>query len=89
VPTFESLGYKGFSASTTWGIMAPPGTPAAIVKVLNAAVEKAVADPSVQAAIKKNGLTPMKQTPAQAKAFVLSNVRGVEEDEKLMSQLGK
>ncbi len=89
VPTFESLGYKGFVASTTWGIMAPPGTPAPIVEALNAAVEKAVSDPGVQAAIKKGGLTPMKQTPAEAKEFVLSNVKGVEQDQKLMSQLGK
>jgi tripartite-type tricarboxylate transporter receptor subunit TctC len=89
VPTFESLGYKGFVASTTWGVMAPPETPAAIVKVLNAAVQKAVSEPDVQAAIKKSSLTPMKQTPEQAKEFVLSNVKGVEEDEKLMLQLGK
>ena len=89
VPTFESLGYKGFVASTTWGIMAPPGTPAAIVKKLNAAVEKAVSDPSVQAALKKNGLTPMTQTPAKAKEFVLSSVKEVDYDETIMPLVGK
>ena len=89
VPTFESLGYKGFVASTTWGIMAPPGTPAAVVKALNAAVEKAVADPGVQAALKKSGLTPMKQSPAQAKKFVLNSMKEVDEDERLMPLVGK
>jgi tripartite-type tricarboxylate transporter receptor subunit TctC len=88
VPTFESLGYKGFVASTTWGIMAPPGTPAAIVKVLNAAVEKAVSDPGVQAALKKSGLTPMSETPAQAKEFVLSSVKEVDYDETIMPLVG-
>ena len=88
VPTFESLGYKGFVTATTWGIMAPPGTPANVVKLLNRAVEKAVSDPSVQAAIKKNGLTPMAQTPADAKAFVLDNEEGVRNDAKLVRLLG-
>ena len=36
--------------ATTWGVMAPPGTPADIVQALNDAVEKAVSDPKVQAA---------------------------------------
>jgi tripartite-type tricarboxylate transporter receptor subunit TctC len=68
--------------------MAPPGTPAAIVKVLNAAVEKAVSDPGVQAALKKSGLTPMSETPAQAKEFVLSSVKEVDYDETIMPLVG-
>jgi tripartite-type tricarboxylate transporter receptor subunit TctC len=89
VPTFESLGYHGFVAATTWGVMAPPGTPPAIVEVLNKAVEKAVSDPSVQATLKKNGLTPMSQTSAQAKAFVVSNEKIVQDDKKLLPLVGK
>lgn len=89
VPTFESLGYPGFVAATSWGVMAPPGTPANIVKVLNDAVEKAVSDPSVQATLKKHGLTPMHQTPAEAKAFVLSNEKTVQYDATLLPLLEK
>jgi tripartite-type tricarboxylate transporter receptor subunit TctC len=89
VPTFESLGYHGFVAATTWGVMAPPGTPSAIVEVLNKAVEKAVSDPSVQATLKKNGLTPMSQTSGQAKAFVVSNEKIVQDDKKLLPLVGK
>jgi tripartite-type tricarboxylate transporter receptor subunit TctC len=89
VPTFESLGYHGFVAATTWGVMAPPGTPPAIVEVLNKAVEKAVSDPSVQATLKKNGLTPMSQTSGQAKAFVVSNEKIVQDDKKLLPLVGK
>ena len=85
VPTFASLGYKGFDSATTWGVMAPPGTPADIVKVLNKAVEKAVSDPGVQAALKKHGLTPLHQSPAQAKAYVLSNEKAVAKDKKLLT----
>ena len=48
--------------------MAPPGTPAAIVAKLNDALNKAT--PPVKAIVVKNGLTPMRQTPEQAKKFV-------------------
>ncbi len=88
VPTFESLGYHGFVASTSWGVMAPPETPADVVKVLNSAVEKAVAEESVQDTLKKHGLTPMTQTPEQAKKFVLDSEAAVENDAKLMSLVG-
>ena len=54
--------------ATTWGVMAPPGTPAAIVAKLNEALNKAT--PPVRELVEKNGLTPMKQTPAEAKEFV-------------------
>jgi tripartite-type tricarboxylate transporter receptor subunit TctC len=58
----------GWKMATTWGVMAPPGTPAAIVAKLNAALNKAT--PPVRELVEKNGLTPMKQTPAEAKEFV-------------------
>jgi tripartite-type tricarboxylate transporter receptor subunit TctC len=89
VPTFESLGHKGFVSATSWGVMAPPKTPPEIVKVLNDAVEKAVSEASVQAVLEKQGLTPLSQTPAQAKKFVLDNVKGVEDDAKLLPLLNK
>jgi len=55
---------------TTWGVMAPPGTPADRIKVLNAALNKATADPKVRDIVTKNGLSQMHQTPAEAKAYV-------------------
>jgi tripartite-type tricarboxylate transporter receptor subunit TctC len=58
----------GWKMATTWGVMAPPGTPEAILAKLNAALNKAT--PPVRALVEKNGLTPMKQTPAEAKKFV-------------------
>jgi tripartite-type tricarboxylate transporter receptor subunit TctC len=55
---------------TTWGIMAPPGTPDDVIATLNAALNKATADASVRDALIKTGLTPMSQTPAEAKQFI-------------------
>jgi tripartite-type tricarboxylate transporter receptor subunit TctC len=89
VPTFKSLGYEGFDMATTWGIMAPPGTPADVVKVLNAALQKAVADPEVQAAQVKNGLTPMSQTPEEARDYVMSNIARVDRITELLKTMEK
>lgn len=61
--------------TTTWGIMAPPGTPADRIAILNAALNKATADPNVRALVIKNGLSPMHQTPAEAKAYVEAAVK--------------
>jgi tripartite-type tricarboxylate transporter receptor subunit TctC len=87
VPTFESLGFKGFDMATTWGVMAPPGTPEDIVKTLNAALQKAVSDPDVKAAQVKGGLTPMSQTPEEAKQYVQDAIAGVERADELVKAL--
>jgi len=60
---------------TTWGVMAPPGTPADRVKILNAALLKATRAPSVANAISKGGYENMYQTPAEATAYVGAAVK--------------
>ena len=77
VPTMDSKGYKGFTMETTWGVMAPPGTPADRVAILNAALHKTTGAPSVKNALIKNGLIPLTQTPAQAKQYVADTVGAV------------
>jgi len=54
--------------TTTWGVMAPPGTPKEIVAKLNDALNKAT--PLVRDMVVKNGLTPMRQTPEEARKFI-------------------
>ena len=70
IPNVKKWGYM-----TTWGVMAPPGTPADRVKVLNAALLKATADPKVRNMVIKNGLQPMRQTVAEAAAYVAAAVK--------------
>jgi len=62
----------GWKMATTWGVMAPPGTPADVIAKLNAALNKATVP--VRAMVIKNGLTPMHQTPAEAKKFVQETI---------------
>jgi tripartite-type tricarboxylate transporter receptor subunit TctC len=61
--------------TTTWGVMAPPGTPADRVAILNKALLEATADAKVRDLVIKNGLTPIRQTPAEAKAYVEAAVK--------------
>ncbi len=60
---------------TTWGVMAPPGTPADRIAILNAALNKATADPKVTDVVTKNGLQQMSMTPAEAKAYVEAAIK--------------
>ncbi|MGI9387465.1 MAG: tripartite tricarboxylate transporter substrate-binding protein, partial [Methyloligellaceae bacterium] len=88
-PTMDSRGFKGFTMETTWGIMAPPGTPADRIAILNAALHKTTGDPSVKNALLKNGLLPMKQTPAEAKQYVADTAGAVVRRDKLLKALLK
>jgi tripartite-type tricarboxylate transporter receptor subunit TctC len=53
-------------------LVAPAGTSPAIVRQLNAEVEKALARPDTLAALLSEGSTPMHGDPAQAAAFAKS-----------------
>jgi tripartite-type tricarboxylate transporter receptor subunit TctC len=54
-PTLAESGYPGFDASTWFGILAPAGTPAAIVKTLNTEINKVLKHPDVSAKLKSEG----------------------------------
>ena len=65
VPTFDESGMPGFEAVLHYGLLAPHGTPPAIVEKLSAAVAKAVADPDVQKRIHFEGGDPLTSTSAE------------------------
>jgi len=55
----------GFGSTPWYGILAPAGTPAAIVNKLDAAIKTALADKDVQEKLLKQGCEPLTSTPAQ------------------------
>lgn len=57
-PTFTELGYADFEPNGWYGILAPAGTPTAIVNRLSTALAEVVALPEVQTQLKGMGLTP-------------------------------
>lgn len=56
LPTVAEAGVKGYEFSTWWGIVAPAGTPRAIVDKLSDALEKVVASPDVKERFKGLGI---------------------------------
>jgi tripartite-type tricarboxylate transporter receptor subunit TctC len=75
VPTMKESGFAGIAATYWNGLLAPVGTPAAIVARLNAAVNQAVATPEVSAALRKLGSDPKTGTSQEFAAFIAAEVR--------------
>ena len=56
--TIDESGLPGFQAQQTYGLLAPAGTPAEIVKLLNGALQEALASDLVKARIAADGAEP-------------------------------
>jgi tripartite-type tricarboxylate transporter receptor subunit TctC len=63
IPTIAELGYPSFDVSPWWGILAPAGTPRAIVDKVNADVAEILRSPEAQAFFKDQGSEPAIMTP--------------------------
>jgi len=63
VPTMSEAGVPGYEAVIWLGLMAPKGTPPAVVSRLNAEVTKIVGRPEVKAEWARQGATAMAMTP--------------------------
>jgi tripartite-type tricarboxylate transporter receptor subunit TctC len=65
VPTMQQAGVKDFEASLWLGVVAPAGTPDAIVKQLHAAILKTVKSPDVAKRLRAAGAEPLTSTPQE------------------------
>jgi tripartite-type tricarboxylate transporter receptor subunit TctC len=63
VPTVAESGYPGFEADQWYGIVAPAGTPPAVVARLNAEINKALALPEVAQQLAAEGAVPVPGPP--------------------------
>ena len=63
VPTVSESGLPGFEFNSWFAMMAPAGTPQAIVQTLQAEVARALANPEVREKLVGLGLTPRGSTP--------------------------
>ena len=70
VPTLQEEGVADFEAATPSALLAPAGTPADVVRVLNAALNKALADPAVHKRLVELGSDPRPMDPAQFAAYL-------------------
>ena len=71
LPTLQEQGLKGFECYTWNAILAPAGTPQAIVDRLSEAINTGLADPAVLHRLEETGVDPTPgSTPEKATAFV-------------------
>ena len=70
VPTVAESGYKGFDTSDWKMIVAPAGTPPAVVQRLNAQVEKALGKAATIGRLQAEGSVPMWASPQQTAQFL-------------------
>ena len=64
LPTLAESGVPGYDVTTWWGVLAPAGTPPAVVAALNAVVNDAAAAEPVKGRLLHEGADPIRLTPA-------------------------
>ena len=74
VPSVAELGYPGFDASLWLAIMAPAGTPQAIIERVNKEIVTVVAAADTRDAFDKAGTEPLTGTPADLAAMIRDGV---------------
>lgn len=74
VPTVNEAGVPKYEATIWLGLMAPKGTPAAIVDRLNAEVVKIVSNPEVVRAWKAQGATPLTMNVADFTRYMNEDI---------------
>lgn len=72
VPTVAEAGVPGYESVGWFGVVAPAQTPKAIVDRLNKEIKSVLADPEVQASIRKLGVEPSTSTPEAFGTFIQS-----------------
>ena len=74
VPTISEAGVPGYEASQWWGLIAPAGTPPAIIARLHKALEEVQDLPEVQTQFEKEGAAIKKMGAADFGKFIESEI---------------
>lgn len=74
VPTIAESGYPEFAIVNWYAILAPAGTPPAVVARLNAEIGRALREPAVTERLAGAGLEPTTGSPAELEALVRRDV---------------
>ena len=70
VPTLAESGVPGYDANVWFGIIAPAGTPPAVVSFLNGEISKVIKKPEFQKRLTELGLAPIDGSPAQFQKLI-------------------
>jgi tripartite-type tricarboxylate transporter receptor subunit TctC len=70
VPTFAQAGYPNYKMMYWFGVMAPAGTPAEIIKRMNYEISLAIQTPQVIEVFKSAGVNPTSNSPSEFSKLV-------------------
>ncbi|MGC2045900.1 MAG: tripartite tricarboxylate transporter substrate binding protein [Pseudolabrys sp.] len=74
VPTLVEAGMSGYDAGIWIGLLAPAGTPPAIIEKLSGAANDALKFEQVQTTLKKQGTDPLGSTPKEFADFIQADI---------------
>ncbi len=74
VPTVSEAGVPGYEATIWLGVMAPKGTPKAVVDTLNAAISKIASQADVKQTWSKQGAVPLVMNPSQFEKYLNDDI---------------
>ena len=74
LPTMVEAGVNGFEVTAWFGVMAPGGTPAAIVQKISSDVARLVATPELQKRMQDDASEPVGSNPESYAAFIRTEI---------------
>ena len=74
IPTIAELGYPGFDATSWHGLVAPAGTPPAVIETLNRVALEALGDAGVRKSLADLGVDVAGTSPQQFDAYIKSEI---------------
>jgi tripartite-type tricarboxylate transporter receptor subunit TctC len=74
LPTIAEAGVPGFEAIQWYGVVAPTGTPEAVITRLNAEINRALATPELKARLVAEGAEAAPTTPQAFGAFIAAEI---------------
>ncbi len=74
MPTLDESGVKGYEVLAWNGVMAPAGTPPAVVNKLNAEISKLASRPDVKEAWAKQAVEPIVMSPPEFDKFIRAEI---------------
>jgi tripartite-type tricarboxylate transporter receptor subunit TctC len=75
VPSLHEAGLTGYDATFWFGMVAPAGTPAPIVRQLNALLREVLKDPKLVETTRRQGLNPVTSTPEEFAQFIKDDLQ--------------
>lgn len=75
VPTTAEAGFGNHVSESIYGLLAPAGIPAAVLRKLNALSVSALADPATAEQIRRQGAQPVSSTPEEYRDWIAAEQR--------------